>query len=36
MQSEGAHAEAGEIDDGVVRLTGGVAKRDGNIGASLG
>ncbi len=36
VQSKGAHAEAGEVDDGVLRLAGGIAKRDGHIGAGLG
>ncbi len=36
MQSEGAYAEASQIDDGLVRLAGGFAKGDGYIGASLG
>src|ERR1019366_363342 len=36
MQSEGAHAEAGEVDNGALCLAGGSTKSDGDIGASLG
>jgi hypothetical protein len=36
VQSEGAHAKAGEVDDGALGLASGTAKSDGDIGAGLG
>ena len=36
MQGEGAHAQAGEVDDGMLCVAGGSAKSDGDIGAGLG